>query len=895
MLSRIIIAAAQNSYISVTVSMRNILKPALTITHHASLFSSKPDPEIKSSEAATLTLEELRNAREIKRLELEEKKEAREIKKLELEKKREERERFDTWWYRLIIGRSGLSGFGGLLLASIAFSKYARDDEEEKEKKKRATIGLLYTVQAGDDAETLSLLGNPALKIDLDYQDSQQYYTALHHAAQKGYAHIVSALLKCGAKVDIKDKNDETPFYKAVFCGHLEVVNQLILGSTDEQLKAMVNLPNKQGNTPIMAAIYSGRHQLFEQLLSMGADIEHVNTLGQTALHFAMQYGRYEIAKKLILGVTDKEKYTPTCRLLVKDALPKIIEDLAKEINADSAYVRIEDKLFYVNRMKDSVILIQIKPMTLMDFDLKFKVKHPLFPKNRILTIEELKEVKLMTHQAEDLPFEYPPLCLSKWSYSGWLEKTDKENMTPLCLAVRGDYPGLARLLIERGANVNHKESRYLRPLFIQAVSNGQKGIFDLFFENKSVDKSAKSRSGLTAYDTIVCITNSMQEESSLSVPITKYHHIKNKLYDSLSSCRADKKEKAFASFMCKTPSLQTITDYLQCGGTLVDKNEAGKSLLDYFVLDKKNFDLLDDGGNSIFHLAARFNDTDLIKKLLEALPEGMSLSYFTNKRNKNNNATPVYEAALFGSHAVLKLFIENGGELYIEDAYGWTPLSAAVWSGHLEVIDLILNTYKKKLESLPVSKRKLELHKFVNHRTIEGSTALWWAVQVLDPMCLSDSKAHAKKLEDVVFRLLENEGDINIPDREGFTPFHLMAIYGLWQIAERLVKNYFVLLELSSANYQERALHHAAIFNRYDMVKFLVENKVDIHAVNAGGRTAFDLTTDDKIRDLLIDNGYNHKPRGHSYKPPSEQAVAFQNHSPLEMNPTTGPAARLS
>lgn len=41
-------------------------------------------------------------------------------------------------------------------------------------------------------------------------------------------------------------------------------------------------------------------------------------------------------------------------------------------------------------------------------------------------------------------------------------------------------------------------------------------------------------------------------------------------------------------------------------------------------------------------------------------------------------------------------------------------------------------------------------------------------------------------------------------------------------------------------------------------MVQLLVKYKADIMAPNIGGRTAYDLTSNEKIRSLLIDHGYD-------------------------------------
>lgn len=57
--------------------------------------------------------------------------------------------------------------------------------------------------------------------------------------------------------------------------------------------KAKVNVVNIHGNTPLHEAARSGSQNSVKVLVHFGADVNHVNQLGETALHIATEYGDF--------------------------------------------------------------------------------------------------------------------------------------------------------------------------------------------------------------------------------------------------------------------------------------------------------------------------------------------------------------------------------------------------------------------------------------------------------------------------------------------------------------------------------------------------------------------------------------------------------------------------
>ena len=156
---------------------------------------------------------------------------------------------------------------------------------------------------------------------DVDTIDSCGF-TMLYEAACGDDVNVVSLLLKQGANVNFRYRdtgcgneyhNGTTPLHNAVKCGNEEIVKLLISYGAD------VNAVNSQGETPLMQAS-SGSSKLVEILLDNGADlnkrVSSGSSEGATLLHSAAQAGNYDLIKSLLskgfnINAKDNKGYTP--------------------------------------------------------------------------------------------------------------------------------------------------------------------------------------------------------------------------------------------------------------------------------------------------------------------------------------------------------------------------------------------------------------------------------------------------------------------------------------------------------------------------------------------------------------------------------------------------------
>lgn len=134
-----------------------------------------------------------------------------------------------------------------------------------------------------------------------DHNDPLQK-TALHEAAKLGDTTISKLLIKQGADIEAKTKNNTTPLYLAAFHNKLEMAKLLI------EAKANMEAAGKEGYTPLAAAAYYGHADIVQLLLENGANRKSKTDLGYTSLILAK--------KQLKANPNKKSQYERIVKLL---------------------------------------------------------------------------------------------------------------------------------------------------------------------------------------------------------------------------------------------------------------------------------------------------------------------------------------------------------------------------------------------------------------------------------------------------------------------------------------------------------------------------------------------------------------------------------------------------
>ena len=123
-------------------------------------------------------------------------------------------------------------------------------------------------------------------KTDVEWQSSDGE-TALMIAALKGQLPEARRLIARGADVN---KTGWTPLHYAASGGHLDMIRLLL------EHHAYIDAESPNGSTPLMLAAKYGSREAVKLLLDEGADPRLKNQLGLTAIDFAYQAGRSDVA-----------------------------------------------------------------------------------------------------------------------------------------------------------------------------------------------------------------------------------------------------------------------------------------------------------------------------------------------------------------------------------------------------------------------------------------------------------------------------------------------------------------------------------------------------------------------------------------------------------------------
>ncbi|XP_073228584.1 ankyrin repeat domain-containing protein 16-like [Porites lutea] len=121
--------------------------------------------------------------------------------------------------------------------------------------------------------------------------------TPLMIAAEKGHINAVTSLVKCGANVDLQDKDGQTALHHAMQSPQAsicEVLSCLIKDGAD------VNAHTFHNETPLMLASRDGHVNVVTFLIKHGADVDLQDKDGDTALHYAASSSLPEVVEMLL-------------------------------------------------------------------------------------------------------------------------------------------------------------------------------------------------------------------------------------------------------------------------------------------------------------------------------------------------------------------------------------------------------------------------------------------------------------------------------------------------------------------------------------------------------------------------------------------------------------------
>jgi len=221
----------------------------------------------------------------------------------------------------------------------------------------------MTALMSANTAAKVTLLLAKDAEIDAKDEYGQ---TALMHAASRGDAAVVGALLDNGANANLTDNkgltallyslDDENSAYgeerKTLPERRLEVARRILLAKNVD-----VNAANEDGETPLMRAVRLANIDMIKALLAKRADANRSDVFGDTAVTLAYKSGNAEL-EMLLPATSLKRKPANVLNAFLRAAIEKKDEVRVKEALAAGADPNHEYAISYDHKSIKRTVLI---------------------------------------------------------------------------------------------------------------------------------------------------------------------------------------------------------------------------------------------------------------------------------------------------------------------------------------------------------------------------------------------------------------------------------------------------------------------------------------------------------------------------------------------------------
>jgi ankyrin repeat protein/WD40 repeat protein len=733
-------------------------------------------------------------------------------------------------------------------------------------------ITLLHKASENSNYEIFNLL----LQKGGNIYDKANDASTLMHFACRGKAGIPIIKILINKGIDINSKNAIGIIPLHIACKNengLELVKLLIEKGTELNIKA------HDGTTPLHLALKNQNGETIAKfLIEKGADINVVDSIGYSPLIYCLIHQKDELSEILIENGahvnTEVEGNTPLCYALQKSKykIAKLLIDKGADVNVKtpngitSLHIALENENdFYIA----NILIEKGADINAITSNLKFSPIHIALQNENGLEISK-KLIELGANVNVNSSIGYTPLHFAATYKNGldlvklMLENgavvnvVSSEGYTPLHVALEKGNFSIARLLIEKGADVNSKTAnsnlycKEFTPLHFAVINKNNTEIVKLLIDKGAKVNVKTSGNSLFYFDYTPLQLALLQcnDIETIKLLFAKGEDVNAKTIEGITPLHIAIEEKN---------DIEILKILIEKGADLNAKRPDGYTpLLMAFEYSNNVLAqlLIDSGANpnikssgfnykypefSILHFAVKNNLIDRIKILLS------SKKLNINTQNYHGE-TPLHFAVQSKNTEVIKLLLKSGADVNIQDRYYQSPIfycgdSLSYYKLLVEHGANINQTNFKKenvLQAYPKMPRKWDekieldykiLVKYlldagidINHQNIDGKTLLHYAVSIVN--------------NDFFKLLIQNGADVNIKDKNKRSPFQ------------------YLLDRQISWDLNERFFYNSEIKINWDMIDLFINNHADINARNKDGNTPLLLAGKDSIIYSLIRRG---------------------------------------
>ena len=560
-------------------------------------------------------------------------------------------------------------------------------------------------------------------------------------------------------------------------------------------LRDQINSPiDDDGNTTLIVASKTRHTGIVKLLLQCGANVDHKNSSGWTALMKASENGdsKLEIIELLLKhgAQVDLQNDAGECALIVaaQNGQAKLAAKLVQEYRTSVGLNQKHSNWTALMEASESGSIDIVKLLLEHGAD---DLGWALVPAilNKHTDIIEL----LLEHGAQvddknwSLFLDQPPLVAAVETGDADIVKLLLEHGTKqrkgraITNAIFSKNTEIICILSERGAQVD--EDR-LYPLLVEAFKNGNADVVKLLLEHgakQGIDRAMKEA---------ICNKN-----AEIIKILSEYGtHTDNK-YQSDEPPLVVAVEKGDADVVKLLLKYTANVDHKNSNGwtALMKASKKGDSKLEIIELLLKHgaqVDLQNDAGESALIVAAQNGQAKLATKLVQEYGASVGL------KNKHSSWTALMEASESGSIDIVKLLLEHGA-----DDLGWA-LVLAILNKHNDIIELLLE------HGVQVDDKNWSL--FLTQPPLVA------AVETGDADIVKQLLKHGAKQGIEVIHILSGHGaqvdEIDLPDQ-------LPLVEAVEKGDANLVK---LLLEHGTKQGIYRAIAHAIFSKNADIVQML-------------------------------------------------------------------------
>ncbi|MFP3033743.1 MAG: ankyrin repeat domain-containing protein [Wolbachia sp.] len=614
-------------------------------------------------------------------------------------------------------------------------------------------------------------------------------------AAGDGDLQRVKGLIRRGANVNTKNKDDQTPLHLAALYKYYEteLVKYLI------DISAKVDDRDKSGSTPFSGAVsnpYSRFYnddsfELADYFINKGADINTKNIVGYTPLHFASQYGtenavKYFIDKGANVAVYNKEGNTPLS-IAIKNNYTSIVRIL----NQASLIHAIK-----VNKIETVQNFIDKEGVNVNAKDKDGRTPlHVAAEHNNTHEISQLLIEKAANVNAKDKDGKTPLDLAIQADVRNFLEQVQL-NIKELFNAVKQGELDKVKNLTQR-INVDTKDEDG-RTLLYWAVNKDRLNIIKYLVEEKKANVNAKDKDGKTSLHW-AAEYNDTPEIVQLLIEKGTDINAKDKSGKTPLDLASEEDVKDFLNPLRER--------YIRLGQELISAAINGSvERVENLVDQGANVNIENEDGLMPLFLAVREGKFNVVKHLIDSKKADVKVS-------DNYGNTLLHWAAFNGRLKIVEYLIEKGADVNVKERNGFAPLHLAVQGGNNILFTLSAPNKHLKIVEYLIGK-DADLEAIDN----DERTPLHLAVE--------GSNFNTTRL------LIEKGANVNAKEKNHWVPLYLAVKDGNLNIVELLVNSENIDIEARS-EVGDTPLHIAAREGNFDIAKLLINNGTNIDVQN--------------------------------------------------------------